>query len=971
MRTPLVPSSARLRRAALGGVVTLVVGACGPKTTPPAVELAVASGVEGGVEVLRPPLDTRTYRYLELDNGMKVLAVSDPETDMAAAALDVHVGQFSDPEDREGLAHFLEHMLFLGTDAYPDVDAYRDFVTSHGGRSNAGTGQEHTRYHFSVDHPHLEGGLDRFSAFFTSPRLDREYVTREREAVNSEYRLKVQTQARRFREVRRATSNPAHGFAKFSVGNLETLADRPDDAVWDDLKAFYAEQYSASRMALVVVGRQDVDALEQLVRARFSEVPSDGRAVATSTTPIYRPDQLGVRIQVQPLEELRELYLEFPVARELDTYAHHPLDLLTALVGQEGPGSPHAVLTERGWITRLSTGTDGAEDHSLFTVRLTLTEDGLAHVDEVAGVVFQYARLLRDADDLRQHWEELRTMSELGFRFREPARAVSLARTAARSLQLYPPEEVLSHHATWAEWDGALVDEHLARLRPDNARVFVTAPGLATDAVEPRYSVPYGVEPLAPELMERWRTGPVDPALALPPPNPFIPSDTELLGEAMDDTAVPDVIVDEDGLEVWHLADPSFGVPRAVVTARIHLPDAVGELAGALNLRLWAAMVKHELAGPLEQARAVGVQADLRQSGDGLWLRVAGYDDALPKVLMTVVQGVVEAPLDPARFELLRQDMVRRYRNTTTDRPIDQVSRALSESLDPQSHGLLPSADHLAELELDSLQAWREGLWAGAHVEVLAHGNLSGGEAEALGRRLWDTLGAAAVEPAPVVVRKVPVGRELVRTVAVDHDDSAVRVLYQGEARSPEAQARWLMLGALVRTPAFTQLRTEQQLGYVVWGGYDRRDTVPGLTIGIQSGVAAPDVLVERIDAFLAGFSETLEAMGEEEYQTVRAGLIAKLEERPTTLGQKSAELAADLELGVVGFDRKARLVDILEGLPKREVVALFEEAVRGDGARRLVVQATGRAHSGALEGACEELGCVVAGMAGEVVRER
>ena len=205
---------------------------------------------------------------------MKALVVSDPDADMSAAALDVHVGQFSDPSDREGLAHFLEHMLFLGTDAFPDIDAYRDFVQSHGGRSNASTGQEHTRYHFEVDHAHLEGALDRFSAFFTSPRLDREYVTREREAVNSEYRLKIQTQTRRFREVRRATSNPDHGFAKFSVGNLDTFADRPGAPVWTDLKHFYDTRYSADRMAVTVVGREPVDTLEGFVRDRFAAVTS-------------------------------------------------------------------------------------------------------------------------------------------------------------------------------------------------------------------------------------------------------------------------------------------------------------------------------------------------------------------------------------------------------------------------------------------------------------------------------------------------------------------------------------------------------------------------------------------------------------------------------------------------------------------------------------------------------------------------
>ena len=73
-----------------------------------------------GAEVERSPADTRDYRAVMLDNGLGALVVSDPDADKAAAALDVNVGSGSDPEGRPGLAHFLEHMLFLGTGKYPD-----------------------------------------------------------------------------------------------------------------------------------------------------------------------------------------------------------------------------------------------------------------------------------------------------------------------------------------------------------------------------------------------------------------------------------------------------------------------------------------------------------------------------------------------------------------------------------------------------------------------------------------------------------------------------------------------------------------------------------------------------------------------------------------------------------------------------------------------------------------------------------
>jgi insulysin len=72
--------------------------------------------------------DQREYRYLTLSNGLACILVSDPQTDKAAAALDVNVGHFSDPDEVPGLAHFLEHMLFLGTEDFPDENSYSSFL---------------------------------------------------------------------------------------------------------------------------------------------------------------------------------------------------------------------------------------------------------------------------------------------------------------------------------------------------------------------------------------------------------------------------------------------------------------------------------------------------------------------------------------------------------------------------------------------------------------------------------------------------------------------------------------------------------------------------------------------------------------------------------------------------------------------------------------------------------------------------
>ncbi len=123
--------------------------------------LLVACASLPGATVQQPvqsPNDDYGYRYLTLANDMQVLLISDPGAPKAAAALDVQVGSGDNPPGREGLAHFLEHMLFLGTDKYPDAAEYEQFITEHGGSRNAYTSFEHTNYFFDIQAEHLGAG---------------------------------------------------------------------------------------------------------------------------------------------------------------------------------------------------------------------------------------------------------------------------------------------------------------------------------------------------------------------------------------------------------------------------------------------------------------------------------------------------------------------------------------------------------------------------------------------------------------------------------------------------------------------------------------------------------------------------------------------------------------------------------------------------------------------------------------------
>ena len=90
-------------------------------------------------QVVVSPNDNRAYKTLVLPNQLQVMLVSDPAAEKSAAALSVGVGLLNDPMSQQGMAHYLEHMLFLGTERYPDTKGYSEFMTANGGAQNAYT----------------------------------------------------------------------------------------------------------------------------------------------------------------------------------------------------------------------------------------------------------------------------------------------------------------------------------------------------------------------------------------------------------------------------------------------------------------------------------------------------------------------------------------------------------------------------------------------------------------------------------------------------------------------------------------------------------------------------------------------------------------------------------------------------------------------------------------------------------------
>ena len=896
------------------------------------------------VEVTKSPNDDRQYEYLELPNRMRVLLVSDQEADKAAAALTVGVGSTSNPPGRDGLAHFLEHMLFMGTEKYPDVDDYSDFIKKNGGMDNAFTAGRQTTYYFDVKPEALEPALDRFAQFFIAPLMDARYVEREKHAVESEYQLNLKDDTRRIGAAQEQSYNPKSPWSRFFVGSLETLEDRPGHPVREDLLKFYRTHYSSNIMGLTVVGKEPLPVLRNWVMEKFSVVPDRhaSRWKPKYSEWVYLPEQLPVEISVVPLKKLRKLGLSFVLPSTLKQYRERPLYYISHFIEDEGKGSLHSLLRSKGWLTSLSASGDNLDDaEAVFSVDMDLTEEGMKHEHEILQAFFAYVDLLRKKGIDAWRYDELSRKKALDFRFEEKRAPSDYAVALSGKLIDYPPADVLVVGNLLQHYDPELIRKMLDKLRPENLSLTRVQQGLRTDRVEGHYQVAYSVRKDRPRL-ESGADEQLVAQLALPEPNPFMPEHVELKPITAR-TAIPQRLKQTKGMNLWHQQDDEFGVPRGAFAASFEFPVANDTPEHAVELQLFIDLVNDRLNEYAYTVSMAGLGYALGRTSKGMLLLIYGYDDKQSVLLSKILEVLSRPDFSQERFDVFKRKLARDLENKAMDRPFRQVIGALDRTLVKPSWSPKQQLAALQDVDLEKLHRYASKLFGQAELNLLAYGNLTAQEARSMEQLLRQKLLASArlqPIPDPVVKKLEPQQQQRVR-FEVDHPDSVVASYFQGASKALEEQARWQLLAQVLQNDFYTALRTEQQLGYVVAAVPLERENMPGLLFLVQSSAASAPEVEKRIDAFIAAAGKEIESMSEAEFQAHKAGLISKLRKKDQNTMERALRYMDNLERKHQGFDYRQRLADIVAQLDRDSLLAFYRQRLL-EKPRHLVVYSTG-----------------------------
>ncbi|SJN14212.1 Protease III precursor [Halomonas citrativorans] len=886
----------------------------------PGVLAAGDDPIEDIVIPIASPFDSRDYRVLTLENGLQALLVSDPDADKAAASMNVRVGSAQDPDDLQGLAHFLEHMLFLGTEAYPAPDAYQRFISDHAGSHNAFTAQQDTNYFFDIEPSALPEALDRFSEFFLSPLFNADHLESERNIVHSEYMARIRDESRRENDVLNQLLNPDNATTGFAVGSRETLASPPagEATLRERVIDFYHQHYDANVMNLAVVAPQPLDTLEEWVVERFADIPDNGLSVPTIDAPLIDTDTPPRYVERQSLQDRRQLRFYFPIPDPEDEYRAKPTHLMSHLLGDEGDGSLLAVLRNAGLADGLSSGVQrGDGQDALFTVSISLTPAGAERLDDIQATLFAAIDQLRDDGLADWRYTELRDLSEQAFRFQQHGAPQQEATRLSMSLSRYPVEDVQYAAYRMDAPDTERQQAYLDALTTDNMLRFYSAPEVESDTVSPWFSTQWREQPPAQE-------GLALEGLALPEPNPFIASDLALI-EGQDEH--PSLMIDTPSFKVWHMQDSRFNTPSVEWRVSLQYPDASYSAEEAVLTQLLAGWLNDSLNESLYPAWMAGQSFSAYPHARGITLSFSGWRDGQTPLIEQAIDQLKTAEISEGAFDRVQYQLQRELVNAPQSSLYGQASRTLGEALLSPRWSTAELLDASQRLDQQHLENFRKRFLGGLYIDAMAIGNLDEALAQEQAERVRSKLRPRLTREDIPTLSPLAIGT----TSSVLHphstrDESLVLRYLQGRDQSPKEQATISVIAQWLETPFYQQLRTEEQLGYIVNAGYSPLLEAPGIALLVQSPDVDSETVAAHMDAFLADAGEALEQLDDAELDAYRKAVHASLSERDTSLAGMANRYWQATALDEIRFDRREELANLALEVSAADIQAAWPE---------------------------------------------
>jgi insulysin len=842
--------------------------------------------------LLNPELKERKTVKLRLANGLGVLLISDPSADQSAASMCVGSGSWSDPLEYPGMAHFCEHMLFMGTKKYPSENEFFTYVSDYAGQTNAFTAPNRTVYMFSSQTAGFLPILDRFAHFFIDPLFNPANIAREMHAVDQEFAKNVENDGWREYMVFKETGNQDHPNRMFSTGNSETLGKIPQSA----LKKWHQEKYGAERMHLVIYSPLPMEQIQEVVIQTFSEVPKSVQDPVDTRANLGSAEQIGHISFIKPIQNRQSLTLSWELSPELSEDPTKSAEVLAYALRRGQKYSLYEELKEEQLIDTMSVRVDelGGPEHRFFQISLELTKRGIEQIDTAILRCFEAIAGIRKTGVPAYLFQEKNVMAQLNYQYQarqNPFDYISKLgdSVAEEDLSTYPRNTLLS-----TQYDPNKIALVASTLTPQTCTISLMAPPELTKVTPNRrekwLGAEYAIRPIPAKWIAQWASAKPNENIRLAGPNPFLPDNLTLVEEG---SSIPTLIADSDLGTAYYVRSPEFGAPDSIYHIHILTPEIDPSAHSAVLTSLYIDHLTDILHPTLAAANSAGLSCSFDLDRSSIHLEISGYSEKAPLLLQEVAK---QMPLDPPtreQFDIYVARHEKAYLNGQKELAARQAKELTDSIVNQDKSTKKEKLIALKAISYETFLEFHRKLFETTYLKALFAGNLSMKEAESAWLDVIHALGRAPFpkEQHPETkILHLPDGAgpyQIVQTTEVQ-GNAALLLVEEGDFTHQKRAAQEI-LSAILKEAFFNELRTKQKTGYIAQSdGTEIEERLFQYFI-VQSNSHQPDELLYRFEQFIEEFNDSLaETTSLERFETLKTSLVASLKTRFRNLSSKA-----------------------------------------------------------------------------------
>jgi insulysin len=928
--------------------------------------------------MIKPLVDDRKYRVIRLTNNLDVTMISDISSGRCSASLSVGVGSFNDDEDVLGLAHFTEHMIFLGSKSFPKPGDFEDHLSNYFGITNAFTQDETTTFYFEIGCRGFPKALLMFSRMFSEPLFDINFMSKEIDSVNSENDKNQNQDNWREHQLIKNLSNPNHPFNRFNTGNNYTLNQLDPETLNRRLLNFYKKYYTPQNMKLVVLANTNLDIMQSNIAQYFSDIRLEtlGREVKLNSPyelhKAYGKDQLGKLIWYNKISPTPNLDIIFALDEIKSLFQYKPMDYVSYILKYSGDGSLIKYLKSNKLASKVEVGVISSyKNFSQFAVSVTLTDKGLDEVVKVIDLCFAYINLVKSQPADFKIYHEIHNITKTQFKFLEKnERYGEYLAALAGSMFSYTYRELLYGDFIHSFFNATMIENFFKHLVPENAIILIGSDKdykqlnntqiskllkNAQNNTEVWYKTKFYHTKFDTNMIKILNNEKPNhnEQFSIRPQNEFITEENNIVS-CLDDgersscikemkNQNPSLYLNEKDFKVWYKMDRTFLVPRVHINFNLITSKLRTDWKNYLVLKILFNYLNDEFESTFADLKESGNELTFKFDENGYDINLILFSDLVQKVTEKLFYIFFNPNINENNFKTfmsLTMEEVKSFseaqpyikskvyfnkivkNNVTTNFEIIEKNNANLSNLFNYSSFNSLLKNILPQISINSLFY---GFFKPENLDItlttikklknLKMVTYSQPSEDTI--QILENLKSHKLISQPIIYR--------IKNDLASEKNGVVQNYFQVGPRDFKRSLMMNLLEMIWGNMFYYYLRTQKQLGYIVSANKEFLDKHMYFVFIVQGNKKTPSEMNLEIDNILWRLRDKIISLTEPKFKEVVFSIKSELKKREMNMKERTNRIWTEINLNTLDFSRREKLSQEISKISKNDLIEFFD----------------------------------------------